>query len=101
LFPDATIQASIPDNLLKANKLITQEKVTLDLSISGKTKSIEVTANIAKIGDTIAVSSSSVIIHASWFGIPSTNLEALAKTVGGIPISSTVPVSFSLIFESN
>lgn len=102
LFPDATIQAAIPDALLNTDKLITQEKITIDLNIAGKSKSIEVSANIVKIGDTIAVSSASpVIVYASWFGIPELNLDALAKTVGGIPISSTVPVSFSLVFENN
>ena len=55
-----------------------------------------------KINDYIVVSSSSpIIIRSQDFGIPRENLNMLAATVGGIGISDTVPVFFTLVFKKD
>ncbi len=55
-----------------------------------------------KINDYIIVSSSfPIIINSQDFGIPRKNLNMLAATVGGIDISDTVPVFFTLVFKKD
>jgi len=77
-------------------------KITIptEVTLFGKTKSINFPLIILKTNDTIMASSSiPVIITASDFGIPSDNLVRLADTVGGIKISEQVPVSINITFK--
>ncbi|WP_104040404.1 YceI family protein [Vibrio hyugaensis] len=75
-------------------------KVPAEVTLFGKTKSVEFPVVILNAGDTVMVSSSApVIIAASDFGIPSENLTNLAATVGGIAISDQVPLTLNLTFK--
>ncbi|MDE1351610.1 YceI family protein [Vibrio aestuarianus] len=74
--------------------------VPAEVTVFGKTNSIEFPVIILNAGDTVMVSSSSpVIIDAGDFGIPSKNLADLAATVGGIEISDRVPLTINLTFN--
>ncbi|WP_196356306.1 YceI family protein, partial [Vibrio harveyi] len=75
-------------------------KVPAEVTLFGKTKSVEFPVVILNAGDTVMVSSSApVIIGAADFGIPSKNLTDLAATVGGIKISDRVPLTLNLTFK--
>ncbi|HHP0447947.1 TPA: YceI family protein [Vibrio harveyi] len=75
-------------------------KVPAEVTLFGKTKSVEFPVVILNAGDTVMVSSRApVIIGAADFGIPSKNLTDLAATVGGIKISDRVPLTLNLTFK--
>ena len=75
-------------------------KVPADVTLFGKTKSVEFPVVVFSSSDTVMVSSSApVIIGASDFGIPTENLTNLAATVGGIKISDRVPLTLNLTFK--
>lgn len=75
-------------------------KVPAEVTLFGKTKSVEFPVVVLNAGDTVMVSSSApVIIGASDFGIPTENLTNLAATVGGIKISDRVPLTLNLTFK--
>lgn len=79
-----------------SHKVIVPAEVTL----FGKTKSVEFPVVVLNAGNTVMVSSSApVIIGASDFGIPTENLTNLAATVGGIKISDRVPLTLNLTFK--
>ncbi|MDD9197522.1 YceI family protein [Aliivibrio sp. S3MY1] len=75
-------------------------EIPVQVTMYGKTKSIGFPVVILKNDNYVMVSSSSsVIVGASDFGLPSENLTKLAATVGGIKISDRVPVSLALVFK--
>ena len=75
-------------------------KVPAEVTLFGKTKSVEFSVVVLNAGNTVMVSSSApVIIGASDFGIPTENLTNLAATVGGIKISDRVPLTLNLTFK--
>ena len=79
-----------------SHKVIVPAEVTL----FGKSKSVEFPVVVLNAGNTVMVSSSApVIIGASDFGIPTKNLTNLAATVGGIKISDRVPLTLNLTFK--
>jgi hypothetical protein len=74
--------------------------IPVQVIMYGKTKSINFPVVILKDNNYVMVSSSSsVIVGAADFGLPSENLTKLAATVGGIKISDRVPVSLALVFK--
>ncbi|MEC7308075.1 YceI family protein [Vibrio crassostreae] len=76
--------------------------VPAEITLFGKTKLIKFPVVILNTDDTVMVSSSApVVIAASDFGIPSSNLTALAATVGGINISDRVPLTLNLTFKKS
>lgn len=97
-FPSAKVSVNIPAAVLSADLSVTQQELPATVTLFGKSRDIKFNVNIVKASDVISVSTvAPVIVRGSSFGIPTDNLAALAKTVGGIPISDTVPVSFSLV----
>ncbi|MEM0910407.1 MAG: YceI family protein [Pseudomonadota bacterium] len=101
LFPNATVKAKLPTDLFNAETQITQRTIPVIVGILGNEAEISFKVNVVKHSDTITVSTvSPTVVEAASFGVPPENMEALAKTVGGISISDKVPVSFSLIFQA-
>lgn len=99
-FPNIGVTSNIPADLLKADSVVKQITLPVSLTIMGTTQTVDMTLNVVKSGDIVAVSSARpVIIRASAFGIPTDNLTQLAATVGGIAISDTVPVNISLVLK--
>ena len=99
-FPDAKVSAKLPEGLLLEDSFMRQLTLPAQVTIFGQTQELNFTVNILKKGGDIAVSTvQPTIVRAKQFGIPSDNLNALASTVGGIAISDSVPVSFSLILS--
>ncbi len=100
LFPSVGVSAQIPNALLTSELVVQQLTMPAKVSLFGQTQEFTFLVNVVKNGDTLSVASAKpVIVSASQFAIPANNLTELAKTVGQIPISATVPVSFSLIFS--
>lgn len=99
-FPSAKVSVDIPADVLLAQSSVAQQELPAKVTLFGKSIDIKFKVNIVKTTDVIAVSTvAPVIVRGSSFGIPTENLAALAATVGGIPISDAVPVSFSLILK--
>ncbi|WP_318516590.1 YceI family protein [Photobacterium leiognathi] len=99
-FPQIQVKGKVDMDILKADKAILQKKIPFSVEIFGTKNSVKALVNIVKVGDNIAISSAKpVIISASNYLIPATHLTKLAETVGGIAISNTVPVSFSLVLN--
>lgn len=99
-FPNIEVKSNIPAEFLSAESIIKQTTLPVSLTIMGNTKTVDITLNVVKSGDIVAVSSARpVIIRASEFGIPAANLRQLAATVGGLAISDTVPVGISLVLK--
>lgn len=97
-YPDVKVSGKVDLAALSngPKKLVIPVQVTM----YGKTKSIVFPVVILKNDNYVMVSSSSsVIVGASDFGLPSENLTKLAATVGGIKISDRVPVSLALVFK--
>lgn len=99
-FPTITISSDLSQyQVIKAPSIDTQ---TLEFVVSLYGHSQKITADvlITNLGEKLLVSSrSSVVVKASDFGLPAANLTALSSTVGGLSISTQVPVNFSLVFE--
>lgn len=86
------------DELTQAGGVL-KTRVSAQVTLFGQSKMITFPVTIVKSEQFLMVSSfKPVIIRASDFGIPVKNLNELAKTVGGIPISDQVPVTISLLF---
>lgn len=100
MYPLITVSAKVPANVLQSDKFIAQLAVPFSITVMDTTKDMSTKVNLVKVGDTIAVSTSQpIVINAAEFNIPNENLSQLAATVGNIPISTTVPVSFSLVLN--
>jgi len=102
-FPTVKITGNFNESLT-SDKDVERKVITMNVELYGKTKPIQVDVIISKSNSNskIMVSSvSPIIINANDFSIPASNLINLAKTVGGIPISSTVPVNFNVVFDKS
>lgn len=99
LFPSAKVTAHVPKSLLTTDTAVQQLTISAQVTLFGKTKPMDFLVNVVKSHDVISVATAkTVIVRAADFGIPTKNLTELAKTVGQIAISDTVPVHFSLVF---
>ena len=77
-----------------------RKNIDVDITLNGQTKKVSIDTIIRYLdGKVLASTAKPIIIKADDYGIPAKNLMALAKTVGGIPISTIVPVSFDVILE--
>lgn len=97
-FPEVTVSAKLPPRVLQNTTHMEQISLAADVTLSGTTRTLPFVVNLVKTEQFITVSTATpAIIDGSTFGIPLESLSALAATVGGIPISNKVPVTFSLI----
>lgn len=100
LFPDIIVASDISAGELLATKQPMVTDVEINVTFFGQHKSYKVAVLLTPFIGGFSVSSVvPIIISADDFGVPITNLTALAKTVGGIAISNRVPVNFNLVFE--
>ena len=99
-FPHAKVQAKISMSELKEVKNFKKMNVPATITMHGTSKSVDLNLLVAKVeGDRLLVTSlSPVMINAKDYGIEEGSLMNLAATVGGIPISNKVGVSFVLSF---
>ena len=96
--PNIDISAKIS----KLKKGVQTMTIPIDISWYGTTKKYEVLVLATKSRRHITVSSMKpIVINSQDFKLPASNLINLAKTVGAIPISGIVPVSFALTFKRN
>ncbi|KEY90932.1 hypothetical protein CF67_07001 [Candidatus Photodesmus blepharus] len=96
-YPSIRVSGNV--DLSKITDIPVRLTTSLDLTLLGNTRKIQVPVLVVKSGEYLSISSTQpIIINARDFLIPIENLKKLADTVGGISISDTVPVSVSLIF---
>ena len=100
-YPNAAVSVQLPDSIFAEEFVTKQLDLGALVSLFGTEKTVSFKVNVIKTEDVLVVSTvQHTIVSGNTFGIPSDNLVALAKTVGGIAISDTVPVSFSLVFSN-
>lgn len=99
-FPAITISSDLSQyQMVKAPSMDTQA-LEFVVSLYGHSQKITADVLITNLGNQLLVSSRKpIVIKASDFGVPVANLTALSSTVGGLPISTQVPVNFSLVFD--
>jgi len=102
IFPTIKVTAALtPQDLIVKNG-VSKKKIAINVNINGHDKVFETQVLVTQVGKQLVVSSlSPVIISAADFAIPAKNIIALAKTVGGISISTIVPVNFNIVFNKN
>ncbi|MDD1779797.1 YceI family protein [Enterovibrio sp. ZSDZ35] len=101
-FPTLTVEGQVDMAGLDKNGTMLQQSIPAKVTLFGNTKDITLDMNIIKTDDSIfAFTYKPVIISGATFGIPEQNLKDVSATVGNIDISSTVPVSVSLVFKEN
>ncbi|PKF50419.1 YceI family protein [Enterovibrio nigricans] len=99
-FPSLKVEGHVDMAGLDKNGTMLQQSIPAKVTLFGNTKDITLDMNIIKTDDSIfAFTYKPVIISGAIFGIPEENLEKVSATVGNIDISSTVPVSVSLVFK--
>ena len=99
-YPNAAVSVQLPESIFAEEFVTKQLDLGAFVSLFGTEKTVSFKVNVVKTEDVLVVSTvQPTIVSGNTFGIPSDNLVALAKTVGGIAISDTVPVSFSLVFS--
>lgn len=99
-FPNIKIAADLKDYKSNESQSIERRSIGFDIELYGKTKHINTEVFISTSNNQLLVSSiAPIIISSDDFDIPVINLINLAKAVGGIPISNTVPVSFNIVFD--
>lgn len=97
-FPAATVSAQVPSNVLSEQGLH-QIDLTLQLDLHGTQKSMTVPVSVINESNRLLVTSMSpVLVEAGDFGLGGGILE-LTKLAGLMFIPTTVPVSFSLVFQ--
>ncbi|ENM5784554.1 YceI family protein, partial [Vibrio mimicus] len=97
-YPKVNVVGKVDLNIL--NEGVQNITVSSDVKFFDKIKTIKFPVTVLKSNNYLMVSSSSpVVISMSDFDIPSSNLIELAKTVGGISISSQVPLMLCLSFK--
>ncbi|WP_158139426.1 YceI family protein [Vibrio mimicus] len=97
-YPKVNVVGKVDLNIL--NEGVQNITVSSDVKFFDKIKTINFPVTVLKSNNYLMVSSSSpVVISMSDFDIPSSNLIELAKTVGGISISSQVPLMLCLSFK--
>ncbi|MCA3966641.1 YceI family protein [Vibrio vulnificus] len=98
-FPSVNIEGNFDFSKLSENS-VGKITVPAEVTMYGHTKRFIFPVVLSNKSDTLTIASySPVIVQAEDFGIPRENLIKLAETVGGIKISSTVPINMILIFE--
>lgn len=98
-YPNAAVSVQLPESIFAEEFVTKQLDLGALVSLFGTEKTLSFKVNVIKTEDVLVVSTvQPTIVSGNTFGIPSDNLVALAKTVGGIALSDTVPVSFSLVF---
>lgn len=98
--PSVTIASQINLKKIKAVKGSMRESLDFDLTLNGVTRKFTTEVIIRHLdGQIIATTIKPIVINANNFEIPADHLIELAKTVGSIPISPIVPVSFSIAFK--
>ncbi len=96
-YPNVTVSGVIDWQALAGGPVKTN--ISADVSIYGNTKKMDFPVIIVPTDNYLTVSSSAVVVvNAADFGIPTENLAKLAETVGGIEISTQVPLTLSLTF---
>jgi len=96
-FPDATLTAQVPGMVVDGE--IKSIDMEASLSLHGESKTLKVNAMAAKVGDKLLVTSRMpVILDAADFGLVG-QVEALRVIASLSSISTSVPVSFSLVFK--
>lgn len=102
LFPEITISADVDSALAKLS-VGQSELVSLPASLSmhGVTKEITLMIRVSKLSETrvLVSSSQAVLIRAKDYNMLE-GVVKLASLVNNLAIAETVPVSFSLVFES-
>lgn len=99
-YPNAEVIAKVPAEVLTSDQYISRLSIPLSITLMGATKEITTSVNVIKTNDILSVSTSQpMIINALDFAIPEENLKKLAETVGNISISTSVPVSISIILS--
>ncbi|CCN81615.1 conserved hypothetical protein [Vibrio nigripulchritudo SFn27] len=99
-YPKAMLTGTIDLAEVSALTEPTIKEVKGKLEFYGSSKSVKMSLLVVNTPQYIAVSTvSPVVVNAVSFGVPNTNLEELAKTVGGIPISPAVAVNAALVFK--
>lgn len=97
-FPAATVSAQVPGIVLSEQGLH-QIDLTLQLDLHGMQKSMTVPVSVVNESNRLLVTSMSpVLVEAADFGLGGGILE-LTKLAGLMFIPTTVPVSFSLVFQ--
>jgi polyisoprenoid-binding protein YceI len=97
-YPAAAVTSQVPVGTLDTPGLH-QIDLTLQLDLHGAKKAMTVPVSVVSSGDLLMVSSMSpVLIQAEDFGLVS-GLQELTKIAGLMYIPTTVPVSFSLVFQ--
>ncbi len=98
--PNISIKANLAKEMLDITGVKRIKDVAFEVMLYGKVKTLkaDVIASTTYKGLLVATTQP-IIVRASDFGIPADNLTALAKTVGGIALSPTVPVNFVLSFK--
>ncbi|NOI15320.1 YceI family protein [Vibrio hepatarius] len=96
-YPNVTVSGVIDWQVLADGPVKTN--ISADVSMYGNTKKMDFPVIIVPTDNYLTVSSSAVVVvNAADFGIPTENLAKLAETVGGIEISTQVPLTLSLTF---
>lgn len=97
-FPVAAVSAKVPRSVLE-EKGLHQIDLTMELELHGQAKSMTVPVSVVNDGNRLLVTSMSpVLVDAAEYGLDGGILE-LTKLAGLMYIPTTVPVSFSLVFE--
>lgn len=100
LYPQIRITGNFAPSQLK--KTITKENIQTTIEIYGRKKKITIPVIIHHSNNVISVNSTKpIIIKGADFGIPSSNLAALAAKIGGTAISDAIPVNFNVVFDLN
>ncbi len=101
-YPSATIttqlETSVIDQLKKGG--LTQVSLSAKLDLHGLKKEIAMDLNVMSVGDKLLVSARKpLLINSETFGLGG-GLTKLAELAGGISISQTAVVNFSLVFDN-
>ncbi|EPE37636.1 hypothetical protein CF66_2342 [Candidatus Photodesmus katoptron] len=98
-YPNIEVSGKV--NLSEIDFMPIKMTIPANITLLGNTKKMQIPLLIIKSKDYLSVSSTNhIIINSDDFSIPIDNLNKLAETVGGIPISNTVPVIVNLIFKA-
>lgn len=101
-FPTINVTADLTPQDLIANNGVSKKTIAINVNINGHNKVINTQVLVTQVGKQLVVSSlSPIIISAADFSIPAKNIITLAKTVGGISISTIVPVNFNIVFNKH
>lgn len=99
-FPSLSVSGTFPLEEVEKSGRQTQVSVPVKVTLHGKTIEMNMDVNVLKFGDTlVAYTYKPAVVSGASFGIPTANLNKLAETVGNIPLSDTVPVNVSLVFD--